>query len=90
MMVGKYSAKAIEGMGADRTKGAIDLIEKSGGKVNNIYALLGRRDLLLIVELPDIEAAMKVSMKLSKLTGISFETLPAIEVEKFDEMVKDI
>jgi hypothetical protein len=42
--------------------------------------------LLLIVDLPGVEAAMQTSVALSKQTGISFCSSPAITVEEFDKL----
>lgn len=88
-MLGKYSLEATKGISPNRTKEAISLIEKHGGKVNSMYALLGEYDLVLIVELSSVQEAMKCSLSLNKLTGISFSTLPAITVEEFDKIVTE-
>lgn len=87
LMLGKYSQEAIKGIAAERTKKVVDIIEKSGGKVSLMYALLGTYDLVFVVELPGVFDVMKVSVALTKLTAISFTTLPAVTVEEFDRMV---
>ena len=87
MMFGKYSQKALGGIGADRTDKAEKIIKKAGGKIISMYALLGVEDLVLIVDLPDTKAAMKVSVAISKLTGIGFSTAPAVPVKEFDKLV---
>ena len=87
LMLGKYSLEAVKGISAERTKNAVDVIEKSGGKVNSMFALLGPYDLALIVDFPGIQGAMKASLGLTKLTGISFTTFPAVTVEEFDKLV---
>ena len=89
-MFGKYSSEAMKGMSAKRTEEANSLIKKLGGEVISIYALLGVHDLVLIVNFPGIEQAMKASVALSKSTGVSFTTSPAITVEEFDRMVAEI
>ena len=87
LMFGKYSSEAIKGISSKRTEEAVSLIKKSGGEVRSMYALLGEKDLVFILTFPGIEGAMKASIALSKLTGISFTTLPAISVEDFDKMM---
>ena len=87
VMLGKYSSEAIKGISAERTAKVISLIKKFGGEVKGMYAVLGEKDLVFILTLPGIEAAMKVSLALGKSTGISFTTLPAVTVEVFDQMV---
>ena len=86
VMLGKYSTEAIKGIKAERTKKVVQMIEKAGGKVNAIYALLGNFDLLLLVELPSVSQALKVSVAITKLTGIGFTTSPAVSVEEFDKL----
>ena len=54
-----------------------------------MYALLGEYDLLFCVELPDVEQAMKASVVLTKLTGISFNSCPAVKVETFDRLTTE-
>lgn len=89
-MFGKYSSEALKGMSAKRTGEANNLISKLGGKVISIYALMGAYDLVLIVNFPGVEQAMKASVALSKSTGVSFTTSPAVTVEEFDRMVSEV
>jgi len=89
-MFGRYSLDAIEEISAERTEEAIALIEKHGGVLESGYALLGDADLVLIVDLPDTEQAMKTSVALTKLLGIAFTTLPAVTMENFDKLMADV
>jgi len=90
IMFGKYTAKAMEGMEPGRTAKAIALMERFGGKVKSIYAMLGETDLLIIADYPGNEAAMKASLALAKATGLSFVTSPAVSVEQFDKMIAEV
>ena len=87
-MFGKYSAEAMKGISAERTEKAAALVKKYGGEVKSGYILLGEQDIVLIVELPGTEQAIKASVALSKLTGISFSTAPAVSIEEFDKMME--
>ena len=87
LLLGKYSLEAMKGISAQRTQEAKKIVEQAGGKVNSIYALLGPYDLALVVELPDDKSAMKVSLELTRMSGIAFTTLPAVDVEEFDKLV---
>jgi len=89
-MFGRYSSEALKEMGAGRTDKATGLIKRLGGEINSIYALLGEQDLVLIVNFPGVEQAMKASVALSKMTGISFTTSPAVSVEDFDKMMAEV
>jgi uncharacterized protein with GYD domain len=85
-MYGKYSKEAVGGMSAERTKKALDVISMAGGKVNWMYALLGKYDIVLITEFPGVAEVMKASIALNKLTNISFTSFPAISIEEFDKI----
>lgn len=52
-----------------------------------VYAVLGDIDVVAIVELPDIQSAMKASVELTKSTGVSFRTMPAVAAEEFDKLI---
>ena len=93
MMFGKYSSESLKSISSERTDRAVALIEKNGGKVISMYAVLGEHDLVFTLDFPDAEKALATSVELNKLTGISFTTSPVVEVEKFDKLVgkaKDI
>ena len=77
-------------LSADRTKKAEALIEKFGGKVHSMYALFGDKDLVFIVDFPSPADAMKTSVALTKLTGISFPTSAAVTVDEFDKLMRDV
>ena len=89
-MFGKYSADALKGISAGRTEKAGKLIQKYGGEIKSIHALLGEKDLVIIAQFPGIEHAVKSSIALSRLTGIAFTTSEAVAVEDFDRMVSEI
>lgn len=86
VMIGKYTIQAMEEVSSERTKSVENYIKTLGGKVKEIYVLLGEYDLVLIVELPSDEKAIQASLGLSKITNIHFTTYPAISAEHFDQM----
>jgi uncharacterized protein with GYD domain len=90
LMFGRYSSEALKGMGSKRTEEARSLIKKFGGDVKAMYSLLGEKDLVIILTFPGIEEAMKASVALSKMTGISFTTSPAVTVEEFDKLMTEV
>jgi len=89
LMFGEYGAESVREITAERTREAIALVESFGGKVKDMYALLGAYDLVFIVDLPGTQEAMKVSIKLSRSTGISFTSCPAMSVEHFDRLMAE-
>jgi len=86
LMFGKYSAEAVRGMAPQRTKAVVEAIEKAGGKVNAMYALLGCHDLAFIVDFPGNAEVMKASIAITKATGIGLTSSPAMTVEELDRI----
>ncbi|MDD5042402.1 MAG: GYD domain-containing protein [Candidatus Omnitrophica bacterium] len=86
-MYGKYTKDALADISKDRTSRALEVIAKAGGKVNSMYALLGKYDVVLIADFPGVSEVMKASVALNRLTGISFVSFPAISVEEFDKVM---
>lgn len=86
-MFGKYSAESMRGISAQRTREVMDIVDRFGGEIVSMYALLGAYDLVLIVKFGSMEDALKASVTISQSLGISFSTLPAIPVEEFDKLL---
>jgi uncharacterized protein with GYD domain len=88
VMLGKYSTEAIKGISSDRTNKANEAVQRLGGEIKSMYALLGKYDLAFVIEFPGFEEAMKASIAINKLTGISFTTSQAIPVDRFDAIMR--
>lgn len=86
VLFGNYSTDSIKEISAERTQKANKLISDNGGSVLSGYALLGDTDLLLVIDFPSNKDAMKTSVGLAKLLGISFSTAPAVSLEEFDQL----
>lgn len=86
VLFGKYSADSIKEISAERTQKANKLISDNGGSVLSGYALLGDTDLLIVIDFPSNKDAMKASVGLAKLLGVSFSTAPAVSLEEFDQL----
>lgn len=87
LMLGKYSQESLKAISAARSVKARALIKQNGGQEKASYALLGDTDLALILDLPDTQSAIKTSLGLAKLLGVSFSTVPAITVDEFDKLL---
>ena len=87
LMLGKYTAGALKEASASRTQKAQEIVEKAGGKIQSIAALLGPYDLALTVDFPDNAAAIGVAAQLVKMTGVGFTTMPTMSVGEFDKIV---
>jgi uncharacterized protein with GYD domain len=85
-MFGKYSPEALKGVSEKRTTQALHMVKRLGGRVKDVYALLGTFDLVILADFPGTEEAMKASLALGRLTGIGFTTSPSVKVEEFDKL----
>lgn len=63
-------------------------IEAMGVKVHKQYALLGAHDFLNIVEAPDNETVMKMSVEIGSRGSVQMMTFPALPVEEFIRKIK--
>lgn len=86
-VIGKYSTEAVREISANRTEQSVRLIRELGGQITSMHALLGGLDMILIVNYPSSKIAMKASLSLTKLTGISFTTYPAMTLVDFDNLI---
>ncbi len=63
-------------------------IESMGVKLHKQYALLGQYDFVNIVEAPDNETVMKMSVEIGSRGSVHLMTLPALSVEEFIKKIK--
>lgn len=63
-------------------------IEAMGVKVKEQYALLGPYDFVNIVEAPDNETVMRMSVDLGSRGSVELLTMPAIAVDEFIKRLK--
>ena len=90
LMFGRYSSEAIRDISPERTEKAREVIQKNGGKIISMYAVMGEHDLVFTIDFPDADKAMAASVALHKLTGIHFTTSPVVEVEHFDKLMGEV
>ncbi len=63
-------------------------LEKMGVKVRQQYAVLGPYDFVNIVEAPDNETVMRMSVELGSRGSVQLLTLAAMPVEEFIKKLK--
>ena len=90
LLFGQYSQDAIKDISAKRTVKARELISKFGGEVKAGYALLDDTDLVMVIDAPDTAAVMKISVGLTKMSGIAFTSAPAVSFENFDQYMEEV
>ncbi len=84
----KYSPEGAKGISAERTKKVETLLKAEKGKLVSGYGLLGRWDAIMICDLPNEKAALKVAIQLSKLIGATTETMVGLPLAEFDQLAK--
>jgi uncharacterized protein with GYD domain len=72
----------------DRIKEVNKEIEAMGIKVLAQYAVLGSYDFVTLLEAPNNEAVMKMSVELGSRGTVQLMTLPAISVDEFIKSLK--
>jgi uncharacterized protein with GYD domain len=72
----------------DRIKEVNKEIEAMGVKVVEQYAVLGSYDFVTLLEAPNNEAVMKMSVELGSRGTIQMITLPALTVDDFIKSLK--
>ena len=90
LMFGKYSTEAAQQISSERTEKARAVIQKNGGRIISMYAVMGEHDLVFTIDFPDADKAIATSVALHKLTGIHFTTSPVVDVEQFDRLMGDV
>jgi uncharacterized protein with GYD domain len=89
IMTVKYSSEGARGISAKRTQKAQGLIQEAGGKLVAGYGVLGKIDVVLVVELPGAKAALKFAMKLGALLGATTETMSAVSLDEMDQIAEE-
>jgi len=88
-MLGTYTYEAVKEIHPERTAKAKNIIAAMGGEVKGMYSVVGAYDLILVVELPGHDEAVKTTVDLHMLTGIRFSTFQAVPVEYFDVLISE-
>jgi len=81
---------SIEGGGPERFAKAQQIMAEEGGKILQVYGLLGAYDILAVVEGPDNRSAMKAAAKVGNLIGAKTHTMPAIERDDFLQLLTEL
>ncbi|MCX8042668.1 MAG: GYD domain-containing protein [Desulfobacterota bacterium] len=74
---------------AERYKAVNEIINAHGGKVISAYGLIGRYDVMTIVELPDERALISSILKICSKGRVTSETLTAVSIEEFLKLTRE-
>lgn len=64
-------------------------VEELDGELLDAYALLGRHDYLILLDVPNRGAALQASLTVER-HGLDMESMAAIPVEDLGELVEDV
>ena len=85
----KYTG-AVEGGGPERFAKVQEIVAAEGGKILQVYGLLGAYDIIGVVDCPSNLAAMKAAAKIGNLIGAQTHTMPAVERDDFLQMLTEL
>ena len=85
----RRGAEDLDGIVARRQKNLEELAQ-AGIKVVADYALMGEYDFLYIVEAPDNLTILRETAKNSAAGTLHFRTMPAVPMDEFVNLVKDL
>ena len=88
----KYTAKGSENIkeSPNRLDAVKQLCESMGAKVESFYLTMGRYDIILIIEAPDLETAAKILLTTTSKGAISTETLPALSEDEYRKIISEL
>ncbi len=87
-----YTAEGAKGIlkhgGSARRKAVEELLSSVGGKLEAFYFSFGDEDAVLIIDLPDNEAALAIGMAVGASGAIRTRTTVLIPIEEVDRAAK--
>lgn len=66
------------------------VIKAAGGKLISIYGLMGHYDLLTVMEMPSDKVAATTVLKICSTGRITSETMPAMAIDDFLNVIKKV
>jgi len=88
----KYTAEGLRDIRntASRFKAVQKIIEANGGKLVNIYGLVGEYDIITIIEMPNKSALTSTIIKIAASGRIVPKTLQALPIEEFLKVTSEV
>ena len=88
----KYTGKGIEGIkeSPNRLDAVKQLCESMGAAVESFYLTMGRYDIIIIMEAPDLETAAKILLTVTSSGNVSSETLPAFPEDEYRKIISEL
>ena len=88
----QYKAKGIENIkeSPKRLDAVKQLCESMGAKVDGFYLTMGRYDIVMIMDAPDLETAAKLILTITSKGNVSTETLPAFPEDEYRKIISEL
>jgi len=84
-----YTREGVAGVlsqgGTNRREAAAKAVASMGGELEGLYFAFGERDIIVIADLPDNQAAAAVAMTVNASGGLVMKTTPLLTPEDVDE-----
>lgn len=92
IMLFHFTQKGVENIkdSPNRISAVKKLFESSGAKIKLIYAVLGRFDVVFLVEAPSDETIAKISLQVSALGYVHAETLRAFNETQYKTIINEL
>ena len=88
----KYETKGIENIqeSPNRLDAVKQLCESMGATVEGFYLTMGRYDIVMIMDSPDLETAAKILLSTTSKGNVSTETLPAFPEDEYRKIISEL
>ncbi len=88
----KYKTKGIENIkeSPNRLDAVKQLCESMGATVEGVYLTMGRYDIIMIMDAPDLETAAKLILTTASKGAVSTETLPAFPEDEYRKIISEL
>ena len=88
----QYKTKGIENIkeSPNRLDAVKQLCESMGATVEGFYLTMGRYDIVMIIEAPDLETAAKLILTIGSKGAVSTETLPAFPEDGYRKIISEL
>jgi uncharacterized protein with GYD domain len=88
----KYQTKGIENIkeSPNRLDAVKQLCESMNATVESFYLTMGRYDIIIVIEAPDLETAAKILLTTTSKGAVSTETLPAFSEDEYRKIISEL
>jgi uncharacterized protein with GYD domain len=88
----KYQTKGVENIkeSPNRLDAVKQLCESMGATVEGFYLTMGRYDIVMIMDAPDLETAAKIILTTTSKGAVGTETLPAFPEDEYRKIISEL